>query len=85
MMTELLEDIKEMSRDQDLNDPPISNTLTLKGRPTHKLGDSIGFHVFGRSLVVYPTGANPMIYSEANDLGHGLREDDLRKAFSRLI
>ena len=65
--------------------PPISNKSTPKQRLIQKFGDSIGFHVFGRSLVVHPTGVNPMIYSEANVLGHGLREDDLTKSFSRLI
>lgn len=41
--------------------------------------------MLGGQLLVHPSVVNPMMYSVATLHGHGLREDDLAKAFSRLI
>ena len=38
-----------------------------------------------RRLIVHPSGVNPVLYSAATLKGYGLQEDDLTKAFSRLI
>ena len=85
LLTELIEDIKEMSEDNDIDDPPITKTFTLKKRLIERFGYSIDFHKFGNRLVVHSTAVNPISYSAATIQGNGLRETDLTKAFSRLI
>ena len=85
LLTELIEDIKEMSEDNDLDDPPITKTFTLKTRLIAEFGDSIDYHIFGNRLVVHSSAVNPISYSAATIQGNGLRETDLTKAFSRLI
>ena len=85
LLTELLEDIKEISSDNDLDDPPITKTATLKLRLSEKFGNSIDFHKIGKRLVVHSSTVNPLSYSAATIEGHGLRESDLTKAFARLI
>ena len=85
ILTELLEDLKEMSEDHDLINPPISKTFNLKQKLIEKFGESIDFHVVERRLIVHPSGVNPVLYSAATLKGYGLQENDLTKAFSRLI
>jgi hypothetical protein len=67
--------LKEMSEDEDLNDPPVTNTRTIKR-------NWIPFHVVGKRLVVHPSVVKPLTYTAATIQGNGMREDDLTKAFS---
>ena len=85
LLTELLEDIKEIGSDDNLNDPPITKTTTLKLRLSVKFGNSIDFHKNRKRLVVHSSTVNPLSYSAATIEGHGLLESDLTKAFARLI
>ena len=84
-MKELLEDIKEISEENDLEEPPITVTCMLKRCLIKKFGGSIDFHIFGNRLVVHSSAVNPILYSVATIQGSGLRESDLTKAFSKLI
>ena len=52
----LTEDLKEMSEDHDLINPPISKTFNLKQKLIEKFGESIDFHVVERRLIVHPSG-----------------------------
>ena len=52
ILTELLEDLKEISEDHDLINPPISKTFNLKQKLIEKFGESITFHVVKRRLIV---------------------------------
>ena len=85
LLKEQLEDIKEISNDNDLDEPPITKTATLKLRLSDKFGDSIDYHKIGNRLVVHSSTVNPLSYSAATIEGHGLRESDQTKAFARLI
>ena len=85
LLTELLEDIKEMCSDNDLDDPPITKTTTLKLRLSVNFGNSIDFHKIGKRLVMHSSTVNPLSYSAATIEGHGPWESDLTKAFARLI
>ena len=85
LLIELLEDIKEICSDNDLDDPPIPKTTTLKSILSVKFGNSIDFHKIGKRLMVHSSTVNPLSYSAATIEGHGLWESDLTKAFARLI
>lgn len=85
LLTELIEDIKEMSEDYELTEPPISKTFVLKKKLIEKYGDEVNFGKICNKLVVHSSDVSPFAYSMATIQGHGLREADLTKAFSRLI
>ena len=81
ILTELLEDLKKISEDHDLINPPISKTFNLKQKLIGKFGESIDFHVVDRRLIVHASGVNPVLYSAATLKGYGLQEDNLTKVF----
>ena len=85
LLVELLEDIKEISSDNDLDYPPITKTATLKNKLSEKFGNSIDFHLIGKRLVVHSSSVSPLSYSAATIEGHGLRDSDLTKAFAWLF
>jgi hypothetical protein len=88
LLTELIEDIKEMTEDymsiqnhQFLRRSPLSrNCNWLKSTVMKCNVDKIG-----NRLVVHSRDASPLAYSMATLQGHGLREADLTKAFSRYV
>ena len=51
----------------------------------YRLGEKIGVWKLGNKDVVHPKNVNPLSYSQATLKGHGLREDDICKAFSNLV
>ena len=59
-LTELIDDIKEMSEEYDVRDPPISKTYTLKKCLIERFGDAIDFHLLGNRLVVHSSVVNPL-------------------------
>jgi hypothetical protein len=75
LLTELLEDLGELSQDQDQDEPPVMKNY----------GYAIDFYVVGKRLIVHPSGQSTLVYTVATLQGHGLREDDLPRAFARLI
>eukprot|EP00794_Sanderia_malayensis_P008248 gene8248-9129_t len=87
LITELLKDVGEISEEYGLKEAPITlkHTYQVKAKLIEQFGDRIEFGKVGRSDVVYPSGANPLQYSLATLHGHGLREDDLVKAFAKLV
>lgn len=80
-MRDLLDDIKVISEDYGLKDPPISKPYWLEIRLTEKYGDAIDFHLLANPLVVHSSAVNPLSYSAATIQGHGLRETDLTREF----
>ena len=48
-------------------------------------GDQIGFYNVGRRQIVHPSNLNPCLYAIATLQGAGLRDDDLSKAFGRMV
>jgi len=53
LLTELVLDIKEMSEDHDLAEPPILKTFTLRKRLTEQYGDAVTFGKIGNRIVVH--------------------------------
>ena len=63
-----------MSEDNELYNPPITKTFTLKTRLIAEFGDSIDYHIFGNSLdVVHSSAVNPISHSAGTIRGNGLR------------
>jgi len=85
LLTELVLDIKEMSEDHELAEPPISKTFTLRKRLTEWYDDAVTFGKIGNRIVVHSSDVSSLAYSVATMQGHGLREEDLTKVFSRLV
>ena len=85
LMTELLKDVEEISKEFELKIPPIRFTRTLKEHLIPTFGESISFSMIGRKQVVHCSSLGPVTYIDAALNVHGMREDDLTKAFTRLV
>ena len=57
----------------------------LKRRILEEFEDKISFYPTGRQVIVYSSDVNPCDYSESTLKGHGLRENDLIRAFAKMI
>jgi hypothetical protein len=55
LLIELLEDLRELSQDQDRDEPPVM---------THN-GDAIDLYVIGKRLIVHPSGQSTLMYTVA--------------------
>lgn len=85
LLTDLLEDIENMSTENGLQETCIKYTYELKGKLQDRFGELISFYKAGRNLIVHPTSINPCVYAAATLKGAGLRDDDLTKAFANMI
>ena len=85
LMSELMKDIKEMSEDSGLTQSSIKHSYVLKAKLQDVFGDQISFYKAGRQQIVHPSNLNPCMYAMATLQGAGLRDDDLSKAFGRMI
>lgn len=85
LMTDLLEDIKNMSTENGLQEPCMKYTYELKDKLQGHFGEKMSFYKAGRNLIVHPTSINPCMYVVATLKGSGLRDDDLTKAFASMI
>ena len=85
LMTDLLEDIENMSTENGLQESCIKYTYDLKSKLQDRFGELISFYKAGRNLIVHPTSINPCMYAVATLKGAGLRDDDLTKAFANMI
>ena len=85
LMTELLKDLKEISQDYGLQVPPIRFTSALKAHLQDTFADLVSFSKVGKFQVAHSSLLGPVCYVEAAMKGHGMREDDLTKAFARLV
>ena len=84
-MTELLKDLKEISQDCGLQFPPIRFTSALKAHLQDRFADLVSFSKAGKYQVAHSSLLGPVCFVEAAMKGHGMREDDLTKAFARLV
>eukprot|EP00794_Sanderia_malayensis_P016352 gene16352-17996_t len=85
LMIELLKDLEEISQDFGLETPPIRFTSHLKRHLKDAFQDLISFSTVAGKLVVSFSELGPITYVNAALKGHGLREDDLTRAFARLV
>ena len=86
-LTDLLQDLKEMSVEFGLQEPSkrFIHTYQLKKMLQLRLGDDICISSFGNRDAVHSLNVDPLLYSHATIKGHGLREDDIAKAFVNLV
>ena len=85
LMIELLKDLEEISQDFGLDTPPIRFTSHLKLHLKDCFQELISFSTVAGKLVVSSSELGPVTYVNAALKGHGLREDDLTRAFARLV
>ena len=87
LLTNLLQDIKEMSVEYGLTEPPrrLIHTYQLKKMIQLRLGNDICISSFRNRNAVHSINVDPLLYSYATIKGHGLREDDIVKAFANLV
>ena len=85
LLNELLKDVALISEDLGLNAPVILTTQTLKRRIIDECGSDISFYKSGKYLIVHASDVNPCEYVTAALHGCGLRDDDLAKAFGRMV
>ena len=81
LLNELLVDMKILSEEQGLDEPPINNTRSLKRYVAATFEDEISFFPKGKYLLVHASEMNPCEYSIATLHGCGLRDEDLARAF----
>ena len=84
-MTELIQDIHEVSLENGLQDAIIKHTHLLKKRLVKEFGNSIGFYIVGKKQIVYCSEVNPCKYAMATLEGAGLRDDNICLSFARMI
>ena len=85
LLHELLNDVRCISEDHELEPPAIDNTKELKRFIIKHFEDKINFFPSGKYLLVHPIDINPCSYSIATIKGRGLRDADLAKAFGCMI
>ena len=84
LLRELLEDLRSMSEENGVVSV-VKHTVELKRRILEEFEEKIGFYPTGRQVIVFSSNVNPCDYSEATLKGHGLRENDLIRAFACMI
>ena len=85
LLYELLNDVKYLSEEQELDMPAIEHTSTLKMYLVKTLQMIKPFLSSRKYLVVHPLDNNPCTYSLATLHGCGLRDADTTKAFGKMI
>ena len=87
VLTDFLQDIKEMSVKFGLQEPPrrLIPTYQSKKILQFHLDNDICISNFGNHDTVHSINVDPLLYSHATIKGHGLREDDIVKAFANLV
>jgi len=85
-LTELIHDIADMSSDAELDEPFVKYGYELKDLLSKSFGNQIAYYKGVTSkVVVHSVIVNPCQYAAATMKGAGLRDDDLTKAFARLV
>jgi len=85
LLTEMVLDIKKMSEEHELAEPPILKMFTRRKRLTEWYGDAVTFGKIGNRIVVHSSDVSSLAYLVATMQGHGLREEDLTEVFSRFV
>ena len=87
ILSELLRDFEEISKEFGLEEPPVrlKHTYQLKKMLISRLGEEIRICKLSNRDVVYPKSVDQFSYSQATLKGHGLCDDDIAKAFSNLV
>ena len=84
-MHELLKDVKYLSDEHDLETPFIEHTSSLKRYLVQAYSNDIAFFPSGKYLLVHPIDINLCTYSIVTLHSSVLRDNDLTKAFWRML
>ncbi len=80
-----MKDIGYASEEVGLDASIISDTRTLRRKIEEEFGEHISFRSASKYVLVYASDTNPCDYAVATLRGQGLRDDDLIRAFGRMI
>ena len=83
LLRELLNDAISMSAEHNI-EPIFGCTKSLKRYLLDNLKD-LGYYKSGKNVIVYSSDVNPCLYAVSTLQGHGLRNNDITKAFSKMI
>ena len=84
LLSDLMRDILNMSEERGIC-PPINHTSALKKKIVNEFQERIGFYSTVNQVIVYSNDMNPLDYTAATIKGHGLRDEDLKRACATMI
>ena len=85
LLSDLFKDVAEMSADAGLVEPAVKYSYELKDNLLERFGADVSCHITGKQVIIHSSSVNPCHYSVATIQGSGLRDEDLTKAFVRLV
>ena len=82
-----MQDIQKISEEYYLEEPPakLRHSDRLKEKLVDHFVKKIQFTKNENKNVLHSSDVSPLIHTEATLIGHGLREDNISKAFANLI
>ena len=80
----MLKDYQNLFVEDDCK-PLLSDTRSLKRNLLQEFNDDLGFFPTGRHVIVHAADINPCEFTVATLRGHGLRDNDLIKAFATML
>ena len=83
LLHELLNDVISLSEEYSV-ESIFNNTKSLR-RFLEERFDNLGYHKFGKYVVVYSSDVDPIMYCESALKGHGLRKNDIMTSFVKRI
>ena len=87
LLSELLQDIKEMSVKFGLQEPPrrLIHTYQLKKMIQLRLGEDMCISIFGNCDAIHSINVDSLLCIHTTIKKHGLRKDDIAKVFANLV
>ena len=83
LLSELLNDAIYMSAEHDIE--PIFNCTRSLRKYLEDHHQDLGYYNSGKNVIVYSLYINPCLDAVSTLQGHGLRKNDITKAFSKMI
>ena len=84
LLNDLLKDYQNLFVEEGCK-PLLSDTRSLKRKLLQEFNDDLGFFPTGRHVIVHAADINPFEFTVATLRGHGLRDNDLIKAFATML
>ena len=84
LLNDLLKYYQNVFVEEDCK-PLLSDTRSLKRKLLQEFNNDLGFFPTGRYVIVHAADINPCEFTVATLRGHGLRDNDLIKAFATML
>ena len=84
LLNELLKDYQNLFFEENC-ETLLSDTRSLKRKLIQEFNDDLGFFPNGHHVIVHGADINPCEFTVATLQGHGLRDNDLIKAFATML